>query len=94
MSKRAITKILVIKIGTSVLTNEKGFLDIDIIKNLEDLGGSKIDCVILVTEHDVFKDMDINKLKNIANEKPILIDVKGLFDSNNIKEAGFEYVRL
>jgi UDP-N-acetyl-D-galactosamine dehydrogenase len=76
---------------SDVLSKE---FDIDIIKNLDDLGGSKIDCVILVTEHDVFKDMDINKLKNIANEKPILIDVKGLFDSNNIKEAGFEYVRL
>ncbi|UCD07055.1 MAG: nucleotide sugar dehydrogenase [Candidatus Aenigmatarchaeota archaeon] len=76
---------------SSVLSKEFG---IEIIKNLEGLEDRKIDCIVLVTEHNIFKNIDTDKLRNIANYKPILIDVKGFFDRSSVKKAGFEYVRL
>ena len=76
---------------SDVLSKE---FDIDIVKNFGDLEDRKIDCIILITEHDVFRDINIDKLRNIANDKPILVDVKGFFDGNGVKKVGFEYVRL
>jgi len=44
--------------------------------------------------HDAFKAITLDKLKNIMNATPILIDVRGIFDAQEAKEAGFYYETL
>ncbi len=76
-------------LSDGVLTKE---FKTEIVKDLDSL--EKIDCIVLVTDHDTFKDISLDKLRGLANDNPVLIDVRGFFDSNKIKEVGFEYVRL
>jgi UDP-N-acetyl-D-galactosamine dehydrogenase len=40
----------------------------------------KVDCVIITVAHDAFKGVTLDTLKNIMNDKPVLIDVRGIFD--------------
>ena len=65
---------------------------VDIVKDI--VFSKKIDCIVLVTDHDAFKDISIDKLLKISRGKPILIDVRGFFNKEMMKKAGFEYVRL
>lgn len=64
---------------------------IQVVPNLEEV---KVDCVILTVAHKAFREMTVNKLKDIMNDKPILIDVRGFFDSKEIAEKGFYYLTL
>ena len=66
--------------------------DVDIVKDIE--FSKKIDCIVLVTDHDAFKNISMDKLLKISRGKPILIDVRGFFNKERMKKAGFEYVRL
>ena len=54
----------------------------------------KVDCVILVVAHDEFKKMNIEKLKRITSEKPVLIDIRGVFDGSKAVSEGFYYKTL
>ncbi|MFC2143818.1 nucleotide sugar dehydrogenase [Candidatus Aenigmatarchaeota archaeon] len=67
---------------------------IDIISDLGDLGNEKIDCIVLVTDHDIFKDLTTNQIKNIMNSKPIVIDTRRFFDKDEMQKNGFEYTGL
>jgi UDP-N-acetyl-D-mannosaminuronate dehydrogenase len=49
----------------------------------------KVDCVILVVAHDAFTMMNLEKLKRITNEKPVLIDIRGVFDGSKAVSEGF-----
>lgn len=62
------------------------------IKGLKNLNNTKdIDCIILVTDHDVFKSINLGQLKKISRGKPILIDVRAFFNPKEAKEQGFAY---
>jgi UDPglucose 6-dehydrogenase/UDP-N-acetyl-D-galactosamine dehydrogenase len=50
----------------------------------------KIDCVIVAVAHDEFKKMKLEDLMRMMNDKPVLIDVRGLFDGEEAKK-GFYY---
>lgn len=58
------------------------------VKNLEELL-QKSDYIILVTDHNEFKDMDSNKLKE--NNIKIVIDGRNCLDKGNIKAMGILY---
>ena len=64
---------------------------IQVMPNLEEI---KVDCVILTVAHKAFREMTVNKLKDTMNDKPILIDVRGFFDSKEIAEKGLYYLTL
>ena len=64
---------------------------IKIVNNLIDI---KVDCVIITVIHDAFNTMKIDELKEIMGDKPILIDVRGHFSSDDAKLMGFIYRRL
>lgn len=49
---------------------------INAVYNLEDI---KVDCVIITVAHDVFKKLGFDEIKGFMDDKPILIDVRGLF---------------
>jgi len=57
-----------------------------------------VNCVVVAVAHQQFKDLgliEISKLfKRTANSKKILIDVKGLFNINELKKSGMNWWRL
>jgi len=64
--------------------------------NLSDIKDA--DCIIFAVAHNEFKSMsleEIDKLyKNIPNAEKVFIDVKGMFDTENLKEKGYTFWRL
>ena len=56
------------------------------------------DCVIVAVAHNEFRAMsleDIKKLyKNCADDEKVLIDVKGLYSVEDLKESGMRWWRL
>lgn len=65
------------------------------VKSLDDLNiNIKVDCIIITVAHDVFKTVTLEKLKDIMDEKPVLIDVRHMFDGNEAEKKGFYYRTL
>ncbi len=54
----------------------------------------KVDCIIAAVAHDAFQEITLDKLKGIMNDKPILIDVSGLFNREEAVKKGFYYTSL
>ena len=52
----------------------------------------QVDCIIIAALHDEFKDMTVTDFKNIMDDKPVFIDVRGSFP--DFKDAGFCYYKL
>ncbi len=52
----------------------------------------KGDCVIMAVAHNEFKKMVLGDLASMMNDKPVLIDVKGMFNENDVKD--FYYRKL
>jgi len=46
---------------------------------LDKLDSIQFDCVIITVAHDVFKKIELDDLKAIMGNKPIIIDVRGMF---------------
>jgi len=51
----------------------------------------KVDCVIVAVAHDEFKKMKLDDIRKFMNNKPVLVDVRGMFDGEEAKEKGFYY---
>ena len=64
--------------------------------NLEDVADA--DCVIVAVAHNEFRALslgDMKKLfKNVPADEMVLIDVKGIYKVNELKESGMRYWRL
>ncbi|KAF5417599.1 MAG: UDP-N-acetyl-D-mannosamine dehydrogenase [Candidatus Methanophagaceae archaeon] len=54
----------------------------------------KVDCVIAAVAHEEFMNMDLNAVKEMLNDNPVLIDVTGMFEEEGAKCEGFYYKRL
>jgi len=54
----------------------------------------KIDCVIVADAHDEFKKMGLEDIGKFMNDKPIIVDVRGMFDGEEAKKKGFYYRRV
>jgi UDP-N-acetyl-D-galactosamine dehydrogenase len=60
---------------------------------LEKLG--VVDALIVAVGHNEYRSITLDKLKNlIKGEKPLLVDVKALYDRKLAKEMGFTIFRL
>ena len=51
----------------------------------------KMDAVIVAVAHDEFKKMGLEDIGKFMNAKPVLIDVRGMFDGEAAKRKGFYY---
>ncbi len=67
---------------------------IKLFNNLEEVKKAKVDCIILTVAHSSFKELSLADLREIQNDKPILIDVRGVFNDEEAKETGFYYKTL
>jgi UDPglucose 6-dehydrogenase/UDP-N-acetyl-D-galactosamine dehydrogenase len=54
----------------------------------------KVDCVIVAVAHNEFKQMKLEDLVRMMNDKPVLIDVRGMFEGGTAEGIGFYYRRL
>ena len=63
------------------------------VKALDELN-VKVDCVIVALAHDEFKKIGLEDVSKFMNNKPVLVDVRGMFDGEEAKEKGFYYRRL
>ena len=52
------------------------------------------DAIILSVRHTAYHKYSLNYLKKLCNKKPVLVDVKALFDRSPAEKAGFLYWRL
>ena len=70
----------------------------------ETFGGKKIDdfnidtvkscdAVVVVTDHDKFKNFDLKLFQNMK-KKPIVVDTKRIFDSKKAEELGINYISV
>ena len=75
-----------------LLDDIEGEFGIESISSLENLRG--IDCVIVTVAHSAFRNIEAATLKSITGDKPALIDVRGLFDGQDMVEKGFYYRTL
>lgn len=60
--------------------------------NFDDIG--RVDCVLVCSPHNEFKNITLEKLKKIMPSAPILFDVKGFYSKEEALEKGFLYRRL
>ncbi len=63
------------------------------IKALDNLNDVKMDCIVITVMHDAFRKIELHKIKESMNEKPILIDVRGAF-GEEAEKNGFIYRKL
>lgn len=63
-----------------------------VVRGLEEI--QRVDAVIVTVAHDGFRDVKLSELREVMNDKPILIDVRQTFDSNEAKKEGFYYLTL
>lgn len=56
------------------------------------------DCIIIAVAHDEFKKLTINEIKELykksVNIEKVLIDVKGVYDIDTLRESGLNWWRL
>ena len=63
------------------------------VKALDELN-VKVDCVIVAVAHDEFKKMKLDDIRKFMNNKPIIVDARGMFDEEKAKGTGFYYKGL
>jgi UDP-N-acetyl-D-mannosaminuronate dehydrogenase len=51
----------------------------------------KMDGVIVAVAHDELKKMGFEDIGKFMNAKPIIVDVRGMFDGEAAKRKGFYY---
>ena len=51
------------------------------------------DAVVIVTEWDAFRALDLARIKQIA-KAPLLVDMRNIYDPAHMREAGFRYVSI
>lgn len=50
-----------------------------------------VDCLVIATDHKMFQDLDIRKIKSLMSPKPIIVDGKRIVNPVKAKEQGFAY---
>jgi len=68
--------------------------NIKLFRKFEEVGRVKTDCVILAVAHSAFRRLSVADLKAVQNDNPILIDVRGIFNPEEVTKAGIYYQTL
>lgn len=63
------------------------------IKTIDGLKG-KIDCIILAVAHDDFKKIPLKDIKKMMKDKPVLLDIRRMYDKDEARKQGFYYYTL
>lgn len=49
------------------------------------------DCILIATEHRMFEDLNLKKMRTLMKEKPIIVDCRRIVDPKNSVKQGFAY---
>lgn len=60
----------------------------------EVLSPSGFDALLVTTPHDELTNLDLAEMREAMNENPVIVDVMGAFDPDEVRERGFVYRRL
>ena len=70
----------------------------------ETFGGTKLtqifesdliyDAIVILTDHEEFKKLNLRKIKDSMNNDPIIVDTKRIFNKNEVEELGIRYVAV
>jgi len=52
---------------------------------------TRADCIVIATDHRMFADLPLNRLKVIMNRNPVIVDGKRVVDFEKAREEGFAY---
>ncbi|MFQ6121920.1 MAG: nucleotide sugar dehydrogenase [Dehalococcoidales bacterium] len=74
------------------LDNIEEEFEIKAVLNLKE--APKVDCIVVAVAHDAFQEITLDKLRRVTKDKPVLIDVKGLFSQDEATKRGFYYKSL
>jgi len=55
---------------------------------------NKVDAIVVVHLHDCMKNISLEELKNKISEKPVLVDIKNVFDKDKITNGKIIYYNL
>jgi UDP-N-acetyl-D-mannosaminuronic acid dehydrogenase len=53
-----------------------------------------VNVIIVITDHDDFKNISLSKIKEQMKNPPIIIDTRRIFDKNKCESLGIEYLSL
>jgi len=67
---------------------------IRLLKDWREVTKVKADGIIVAVAHSSFCKLGLNDLKKMQNSSPVLIDVRGIFNAEEAKRAGFYYKTL
>lgn len=56
-------------------------------------GAKNVDVVVLMTDWEEYKNLDLEKLKQ-AMKKPVFVDLRNVFQPEEMKKLGFEYISV
>ena len=51
------------------------------------------DCLVIITEWDEFKELDLKKVKKLLNQ-PVVVDGRNIYDPVKMKQLGFRYFSI
>ena len=51
------------------------------------------DCLVILTEWNEFKELDLKKVKKLLNQ-PVIIDGRNIYDPAKMKALGFRYFSI
>ena len=51
------------------------------------------DALVIVTEWDAFRALDLNRAKSLLNE-PVLVDLRNIYPREAVEKAGFRYTSV
>ncbi|TAK30246.1 MAG: nucleotide sugar dehydrogenase, partial [Saprospiraceae bacterium] len=61
---------------------------------LMDAPSNDYDAVIVAVNHKEYESLDLDYFKSIMSDKPILLDLKAIYDPGKVRENGLSYWRL
>lgn len=62
----------------------------------ESLGAAveKASCLVFVTDHKMFRELDLREVRKVAGDDPVLVDGRNVFTESKAMEAGFHYAAV
>jgi len=54
----------------------------------------RADCIVIATDHNMFKKMNLRNLKAITNEKSVIVDGRRVVDPTEADRQGFKYLGI
>jgi len=69
----------------------EGEFSIKILPSWEEVKRQKVDGIIIAVAHSALRSLGLAEIKEIQNHAPILIDVRGIFNAEEVKAAGICY---